>query len=160
MSLVSHKKSLEYDKVWILIIEYSRIFDFSVLATKKNYETILTKYSRFDIRSLSYSWNFLWHINDISKNKTKRDISSIFLVFSEYMNFTTVNAATAIFASFELLGACPAFRRACWHVDVSTPSFGCHLNPILTRGADYTHPILVHTKFWKPQTRLYRQEIN
>ena len=56
----------------------------------------------------------LSHVPKISYDisKTRREISSIFLVFSEYMNFTTVNAATAIFASFEFLGACPACRRS------------------------------------------------
>ena len=32
---------------------------------------------------------------------------------------------------------------ACGRGDVSTPSFGRHLNPILTRGADYAHHILM-----------------
>ena len=32
-------------------------------------------------------------------------------------------------------------RQAFGHGDVSTPSFGSHLQPILTRGADYAHHI-------------------
>ena len=32
---------------------------------------------------------------------------------------------------------------ACGRGDVSTPSFGSHLNPISTREADYAHPIYV-----------------
>ena len=32
---------------------------------------------------------------------------------------------------------------ACGRGDVSTPSFGSHLNPISTRGADYAHSILM-----------------
>ena len=48
---------------------------------------------------------------------------------------------------------------ACGRGDVSTPSYGSHLNPISTRGEGgrlcptYTG---VHNKFWKPQARLYR----
>ena len=34
---------------------------------------------------------------------------------------------------------------ACGRGDMSTPSFGSHLNPISTRGADYAHPI-----YWCP----------
>jgi hypothetical protein len=34
---------------------------------------------------------------------------------------------------------------ACGQGDMSTPSFGSHLNPILTREADYAHPI-----YWCP----------
>ena len=35
---------------------------------------------------------------------------------------------------------------ACGRGDVSTPSFGSHLNPISTRGADYAHSTLVSTQ--------------
>ena len=34
---------------------------------------------------------------------------------------------------------------ACGRGDVSIPSFGSHLNPISTRGADYAHPT-----YWCP----------
>ena len=44
-------------------------------------------------------------------------------------------------------------RRACGRGDVSTPSFGNHLNPILTRGADYAHPILVSTPSFESHRR-------
>ena len=44
---------------------------------------------------------------------------------------------------------------ACGRGDVSTPSFGSHLNPISTRGGRLCPPYTgVHTKFWKPQARL------
>ena len=42
-------------------------------------------------------------------------------------------------------------RRACGHVDVSTSSFGSHLNPFPTMGADYAHLFWCPNKFWKPQ---------
>ena len=44
---------------------------------------------------------------------------------------------------------------ACGRGDVSTPSFGSHLNPISTKGGRLCLPYTgVHTKFWKPQARL------
>ena len=48
-----------------------------------------------------------------------------------------------------IITATQARLWACGCGDVSTPSFGSHLNPISTRGADYAHPsyIGVHTKF-------------
>ena len=43
----------------------------------------------------------------------------------------------------------------CGRGDLSTPSFGSHLNPISTRGGRLCPPYTgVHTKFWKPQARL------
>ena len=42
---------------------------------------------------------------------------------------------------------------ACGRGDVSTPSFGSHLNPISTRGADYAHPILVSTPSFESHRR-------
>ena len=42
---------------------------------------------------------------------------------------------------------------ACGRGDVSTPSFGSHLNPILTRGADYALPILVSTPSFESHRR-------
>ena len=44
---------------------------------------------------------------------------------------------------------------ACGRGDVSTPSFGSHLNPISSKGVRLCPPYTgVHTKFWKPQARL------
>ena len=45
---------------------------------------------------------------------------------------------------------------ACGRGDMSTPSFGSHLNTISTRGWGRLYPPYtgVHTKFWKPQVRL------
>ena len=44
---------------------------------------------------------------------------------------------------------------ACGRGDMSTPSFGSHLNPISTGGGRFCPPYTgVHTKFWKPQARL------
>jgi hypothetical protein len=34
-------------------------------------------------------------------------------------------------------------RRACGHGDMSTPSFGCHLNPIPTKEKDFANHILM-----------------
>ena len=49
---------------------------------------------------------------------------------------------------------------ACGRGDMSTPSFGSHLNPILTRGGRLCPPYTgVHTKFWKPQARLTFDQI-
>jgi len=87
------------------------IFVFSVLGAEKRLLNNPNKYSKFDIQTYLYSRIHLWDTKDI---KTKKEISSKFLAFSEYMNFTTVNAATAIFASFEFLGACPACRSSLW----------------------------------------------
>ena len=42
-------------------------------------------------------------------------------------------------------GTYQACLWACGCGDMSTPSFGSHLNPISTRGADYAQPILVST---------------
>ena len=43
---------------------------------------------------------------------------------------------------------------ACGRGEVSTPSFGCQLNPISTRGgADYAHPILVFTQSFESHRR-------
>ena len=44
---------------------------------------------------------------------------------------------------------------ACGHGDMSTPSFGSHLNPISTKGRLYPLYTGVHTKFRKPQARLW-----
>ena len=54
-------------------------------------------------------------------------------------------------------GKCMQARLWAWgRGDMSTPSFGSHLNSISTMGgrlcSSYTG---VHTKFWKPQARLY-----
>ena len=44
---------------------------------------------------------------------------------------------------------------ACGRGEMSTPSFGSHLNPISTKGGKLCPPYTgVHTKFWKPQARL------
>ena len=44
---------------------------------------------------------------------------------------------------------------ACGCGDVSTPSFGSHLNPISTRGADYAHSILVSTPSFESHRRAW-----
>ena len=44
---------------------------------------------------------------------------------------------------------------ACGCRDVSTPSFGSHLNPIWTRGADYAHPVLVFTPSFESHRRAW-----
>jgi hypothetical protein len=46
---------------------------------------------------------------------------------------------------------------ACGHGDISTSSFGSHLNPISTRGADYVHPILVSTPSFERHRRTCRE---
>ena len=49
---------------------------------------------------------------------------------------------------------------ACGRGDVSTPSFGSHLNPISTRGGRSCPPYTgVHTKFWEPQARLHGHNV-
>ena len=83
------------------------------------------------------------------------------IFFCFFLTFKTICVHNMFWAcNFHVLN-CQAHLWACGRRDVSTPSFGSHLNPISTRVGRLCKPYTdVHTKFWKPQAHLTGKSMN
>ena len=100
---------------------------------------------------LDFCWAIYWKKGE---NKYKLFRMSIEPKCDDWLSFYislvhTSNCNCYINNLVKKLCSFQACLWACGRGDVSTPSFGGHLNPISTRGADYAHPI-----YWCPHQLL------